>query len=159
MLIALGEAHRIAPVLRSSGLLDRPVATIESVRICKSDGVHLSDPHAAPDRDSAGLPIRQKLTVDTGEQDHWDGRPLHAELVRRLHVNGAAGVTVLRGVRGFYGDRETIADGLFGVRRNVPVHAVIIDTPKKVQRLWPMIDAITYEHGLVTSELVPALTR
>jgi len=157
MILAVGEAHKMQSVLPTlAPLLDQPVATIERVRICKSEGVHLSDLHAAPDHDEAGLPIRQKLTVHAEEQDQSHGRPLHAELVRRLHVNGAAGVTVLRGVRGFYGERETVADGLLTIRRNVPVHAVIIDTPKRIRRLWPMIDAVTHEHGVVTSELVPA---
>jgi PII-like signaling protein len=157
MVLAVGDAHSIQSALPTmAGLLDQPVATIERVRICKSEGVHLSDPHDAPDHDPAGLPIRQKIIVHAEEQDHSNGRPLYAELVRRLQVNGAAGVTVLRGVRGFYGEREPIADGLFGVRRNVPVHAVIVDTPEKIRRMWPMIDAVTFEHGVVTSELVPA---
>jgi PII-like signaling protein len=157
MLLAVGEARSIESALPTlAGLLEEPVATIERIRLCKSEGVHLSEPHDAPQHDPAGLAIWQKIVVHAEEQDRSNGRPLYAELVRRLHVNGAAGVTVLRGVRGFYGEREPIADGLFGVRRNVPVHAVIVDTPEKIRRMWPMIDAVTFEHGVVTSELVPA---
>ncbi|HWC85807.1 MAG TPA: DUF190 domain-containing protein [Solirubrobacteraceae bacterium] len=157
MIMAVGEAAGLIPALPAlARLVEDPVATIERVRICKSEGLHMSDPHAPPEHDSARLPIRQKLTVLTDERDHWNGRPLYAQLVRRLHVNAAAGVTVLRGVRGFYGERETAADSLFRLRRGVPVHAVILDTPKRIQRLWPMIDSVTHEHGVVTSELVPA---
>lgn len=164
MLEAVGESPAIGSVLPTlARLLDQPVATIERVRICKSEGRHLSEPHSVPAPDTArqhdpaaGGPMRQKLTVYAEEQDHSNGRPLYAELVRRLHVNGAAGVTVLRGVRGFYGERGMVADSMLRIRRNVPVHAVIIDTPKRIQRLWPMIDAVTYKHGIVTSELVPA---
>jgi PII-like signaling protein len=157
IVLAVGEARSIESVLPSlAGLLDQPVATIEPVRLCKSEGVHLNEPHTAPEDDPAGLPTWQKIVVQAEEQDRWHGRPLYAELVRRLEVNGAAGVTVLRGVRGFYGERETIADSLLTIRRNVPVRAVIIDTPEKIRRLWPMIDSVTYQHGVVTSELVPA---
>jgi PII-like signaling protein len=157
MVLAVGEAAGIVSALPTvARLVEEPVVTLERVRICKSEGAHLSEPHAVPERDPAGLPVRQKLMVHLREQDRWHGRPLYAELVRRLHVNGAAGVTVVRGVRGFSGGGETIADSPFRVRRNVPVHAVIVDTPSRVQRLWPMIDSMTYEHGTVTSELVPA---
>jgi PII-like signaling protein len=157
MLVTIGEARRLGPVLPTlSKLLEQPVATIERVRICKLDGVHLDEPHAVPERDAAGLPIWQKLMVHGEEQDHFEGRPLYVELVHRLHRHGAAGVTVLRGVRGFYGERATIADSPIRVRRNVPVHAVIVDTPQNVRRWWPVIDQVTSEHGVITSELVPA---
>jgi PII-like signaling protein len=157
MLAAVGPAGALAEALPTvTRLLDEPVATIERVRICKSDGVHLSDPHEVPDRDPVGLPIHQKVMVHVEEQDHWNNRPLYTELVRRLHVNGAAGVTVLRGVLGFYGRRGPVCDRVLAIRRNVPVHAVIVDTPENIRRLWPMIDSMTHEHGVVTSELVPA---
>jgi PII-like signaling protein len=157
IVLAVGDAAGIVSALPAvARLVEEPVATLERVRICKSEGAHLSEPHAAPEHDPAGLPVRQKLMVHLREQDHWHGRPLYAELVRRLYVNGAAGVTVLRGVRGFSGSGETIADSAFRIRRNVPVHAVIVDTPGRIQRLWPVIDSMTYEHGVVTSELVPA---
>jgi PII-like signaling protein len=157
MVLAVGEARSIESALPTlARLLDEPIATIERVRLCKAEGVHLSDPHTAPERDRTGLPLWQKIVVHAEEQDHANGRPLYAELVRRLQVNGAAGVSVLRGVRGFHGERETVADGWLTIRRNVPVHAVIVDTPGMIQRLWPMIDGVTHEHGVVTSELVPA---
>jgi PII-like signaling protein len=63
---------------------------------------------------------------------------------------------VLRGVRGFYGDREPFADRLLSIRRNVPVVVVAIDTPAGVRRWWPAVDELTREAGLVTAELVPA---
>src|SRR5437588_12823707 len=94
--------------------------------------------------------------VHVEEQAKFEGHPLHVELVRRLREAGAAGATVLRGVRGFYGDHEPFADRLFSLRRNVPVHVVAIDTASNLRRLWPIVDEVTGEAGLVTSELVPA---
>src|SRR5205807_8277909 len=85
------------------------------------------------------------------------GHPLHLELVRRLQEAGAAGATVLRGVRGFYANHEPFADRVLSLRRNVPVTVVVVDTPSNVQRLWPIVDEVTRDAGLVTSELVPAL--
>jgi PII-like signaling protein len=157
MLLAIGDGERITAALPEvARLLDDAVATIERVQICKSGGTHLGDPQFIPSRDHTGLPILQKLMVHTEEQAKWDGHPLHVRLVRRLREAGAAGATVLRGVRGFYGDREPFSDRVLSLRRNVPVHIVVIDTPANVQRLWPLIDDATSHGGLVTSELVPA---
>ena len=94
--------------------------------------------------------------IHVEEQAKHGRHPVHVELVRRLRESGAAGATVLRGVRGFYADREPFADRFLTVRRNVPVHVVAIDTPTNVRRWWPVVDELTAGAGLVTSELVPA---
>jgi PII-like signaling protein len=160
MLLAVGDAASIAAALPGlSGLLSDPVATIERVQICKAAGASLSRPKALGERDASGLPIWQKLMIHDEEQAKVDGHPLHRELVRRLREAGAAGATVLRGVRGFYGDHEPFADRLVSLRRNVPVHVVVVDTPENMQRLWPVIDEATSESGLVTSEMVPTIAR
>lgn len=157
MLIAVGDAHSIAAALpEASELLTDAVATIERVQVCKLDGAELSPPRAVPERDASGLPILQKLMIHAEEQAKVDGHPLHRVLVRRLREAGAAGTTVLRGVRGFYGGHEPFADRVLSLRRNVPVHVVVVDTPDNVRRWWPIVDELTAETGLVTSELVPA---
>jgi PII-like signaling protein len=88
------------------------------------------------------------------EQAKLDGHPLHVELVRRLRAAGAAGATVLRAVRGFYGEHEPFADRIVSVRRNVPLQIVVVDAPEAVGRWWPVIDQATRRDGLVTAQLV-----
>jgi PII-like signaling protein len=157
MLLCVGTADAAARALPElAELFDRPVVTFERVRLCKRDGQALTRPHDVPERDDGGLPIWQKLMVHASEQDHVDGRPLYVQLVRRLREAGAAGATVLRGVWGFYGNREPFGDRFLSLRRRVPVHTVIVDTPANIQRWWKVVDAVTTEHGVVTSELVPA---
>jgi PII-like signaling protein len=157
MLLAIGSPASLESALPGlARLLDEPVATLERVQICKSAGELLSEPHAVAERDPSGLPIWEKLMVHVEEQAKHDGHPVHVQLVRRLREAGAAGATVLRGVRGFYGEHEPFADRLLSIRRNVPVTVVAIDTPPAVRRWWPIVDELTREAGLVTSELVPA---
>jgi len=45
---------------------------------------------------------------------------------------------------------------LLSLRRRVPVVTVVVDRPEAIQRWWRVIDEVTDETGLVTSELVPA---
>ena len=69
---------------------------------------------------------------------------------------GISGATTLRGVRGFYSEHEPFADRMLSLRRNVPIHVILIDAPAEVARWWPIVDRATRADGLVTSELVPA---
>jgi PII-like signaling protein len=158
MLLSVGGAEAVRTALPGMAeLLTDAVATIERVQVCKLDGRLLSRPRPFPPRNESGMPVWQKVMVHTEEQAHIDGHALHRVLAHRLLAAGAAGVTVLRGVRGFYAGHAPFADRVLSVRRNVPVHVVVVDAPDEVQRWWPIVDGATREAGLVTSELVPAL--
>jgi PII-like signaling protein len=41
--------------------------------------------------------------------------------------------------------------------RHVPTVTVVIDTPDRIAAAFPVIDQLTSERGLVTSETIPAL--
>jgi PII-like signaling protein len=66
---------------------------------------------------------------------------------------------VLRGIWGFQGECAPHGDRVWQVGRRVPVVAVIVDVPDGIARSFEVVDEITAEHGVVTSELVPALSR
>jgi PII-like signaling protein len=157
MLVAIGEGSRLAPAWpQLASLIEDPVVSVERVQICKADGMKIADPEAVASKDEAGLPIWQQITVYADEQAHVHRRPLHVELIRALSEAGAPGATALRGVRGFYGNRGPFSDRVLSIRRNAPIQIVVIDHPVGVRRWWPVLDELTAEHGLVTSEVVPA---
>ena len=85
------------------------------------------------------------------------GQPLHLAIVRRLREAGAAGATCLRGIWGFHGNHTPHGDKFLQIRRQVPVCTIAIDTPERTARSFQIIDELTSEHGLVTSEMVPAV--
>jgi PII-like signaling protein len=45
---------------------------------------------------------------------------------------------------------------LLQLRRHVPVVTIIVDTPEAISRSFEIVDEVTAEAGLVTSEMVPA---
>jgi PII-like signaling protein len=139
MIIAVGAGAQIAGVLPALGaLLERPLITVERVQICKRDGVRLAAPEG-----------RNKLMV-------YGGAPLAGELVRRLRRAGAAGATSLRGIWGYHGDHAPHGDSLWQLRRHVPVVTVLVDTPERMARWFAIVDQLTAQTGLVTSEIVPS---
>jgi PII-like signaling protein len=157
MIISVGTGATIAQALQKIGsLLDRPLLTLETVRVLKRDGEHLADLDHVPERDDEGQQLWQKLMIYASEQARFDGHPLYVELIRRLRLADAAGATALRAIWGYHGDHAPHGDRLLSLRRHVPVVTVIVNRPEEIQRLWPIIDEATASTGLVTSERVPA---
>jgi PII-like signaling protein len=158
MIIAVGSGTSIGRVLPELGaLLRRPLLTLERVRICKRDGELLCAPAALPGTDETGMPLWHKLMVYTSEAALHDGQPLHRAIVRRLRAAGISGATTTRGVWGFQGDHPPHGDRLLQLGRHVPTVTVVIDTPERIAAAFAVIDELTAEQGLVTSERVPAM--
>jgi PII-like signaling protein len=183
MIIAVGSGTSIGRVLPELGaLLRRPLVTLERVRVCKRDGELIERPPALPGTDSYGnggtrpgpgaepAPITevprsrpsgeamwQKLMIFTSEGSLHDGQPVHRAIVQRLRRSGARGATALRGVWGFAGSHPPHGDRLFQLGRRVPVLTVVVDSPERIAESFTAVDELTAEHGVVSSEMVPAL--
>lgn len=137
--------------------MERPLVTLERIRVCKAAGRVLAGPHAPAGFGAGGLGAWVKLMVHAGHDARPHGRPLFIELVRRLRAAGAGGATVLHGIWGWDGDRRPGGDRLLSLRRHVPTLTVVVDTPDRAARWFELIDDLTDGQGVVTSELVPAL--
>jgi PII-like signaling protein len=179
------QISRVVPEL--GALLRRPLLTLERVTICKRDGELLSTPAALPETDQTGTAqtgtaqtgtaqtgtaqtgtaqtgtaqtgtaLWHKLMVYTSEAGLCEGQPIHRTIVRRLREAGISGATTLRGVWGFHGDHQPHGDRLLQAGRRVPAVTVVVDTPERIATAFPVIDELTAQQGLVTSETVPAI--
>jgi PII-like signaling protein len=161
MIIAVGSGDHITRVLPELGaLLRRPLTTLERVRVCKRDGELVERPHQLPGTDTSGLALWQKLVVYTSESALHNGQPIHRALVRRLRRSSATrGATALRGIWGFHGDHRPHGDEVLQLGRRVPVITTVIDTPDRIRTAFDIVDELTAEHGLVTTEMVPAVAQ
>jgi PII-like signaling protein len=158
MIEAVGSRDRVAAVLPElRSMLREPLITLERARVCKRDGELLQAPHGLARAGEHGRALWRKLTVYSSHDATHDGRPLHLEIVRRLRASDSAGVTCMAGIWGFHGDRPPHGDRFLQIRRHVPVVTVAIDSPERTARSFAIVDELTGEHGLVTSEDVPAM--
>ncbi|HEU0249087.1 MAG TPA: DUF190 domain-containing protein [Solirubrobacteraceae bacterium] len=155
LVLSVGEAARIERALTTlRQMLPSLLFTLEHAQVLKRDGQLLRQPAgASPGAESDSA--RVKLTVVTSEAARHRSRPVYLELVRRLREQGAAGATSLRGIWGFHGEHEPHGDRWLSLRRHVPVITEMIDAPERIVRLFEIVDELTSERGLVTSELVP----
>ncbi|HEX4837031.1 MAG TPA: DUF190 domain-containing protein [Solirubrobacteraceae bacterium] len=159
MVMAVGDAQRVGTALmRLEQILRAPLFTIERVRVCKCDGESLQTPHERHATDEHGTELWQKLTIVISEAARHENSSVHQELVQRLRRANAAGATSLRGIWGFHGDHTPHGDRLLSLRRHVPVVTVAIDTPDRIAGLFGIVDELTRERGLVTSEMVPVVS-
>ena len=159
MIIAVGTGRQVTDALPElETLLREPLFTVERAQLCKRDGELLARPPALPATDEQGRPLWQKLMVYTSEAALHDGVPVHRAIVRRLFDSRSArGATVLRGIWGFNGDHTPHGDSWLQLARRVPVTTVVVDAPDRISASFEIIDELTRQHGLVTSELVPAM--
>ena len=159
MIIAVGTGAQVIDALPElETLLREPLFTVERAQLCKRDGELLARPPALPGTDEQGRPLWQKLMVYTSEAALHDGVPVHRAIVRRLFDSRSArGATVLRGIWGFHGDHTPHGDSWLQLARRVPVTTVVVDAPDRISATFEVIDELTHQHGLVTSELVPAM--
>ncbi|MFZ0382567.1 MAG: DUF190 domain-containing protein, partial [Solirubrobacteraceae bacterium] len=130
---------------------------LERVRVCKRDSELLAPPPSLPAVDDSGLAVWQKLMIYASEQARHGRAPLHLALVRRLRESDASGATCVRGVWGFHGEHPPHGDRFLQLRRHVPMVTIVVDTPERIARSFEIVDEMTDEAGLVTSELVPAM--
>lgn len=156
MVISVAPAARLTPLLpRLKELAGEAGVTAERVQVLKRDGRVLREPEVVPGSDSSGLGRWQKLMLYSSEHTTFGGHPVHIEAVRRLRRGGAAGATCLRGTRGFDGRHAPHGDTFLSLRRRVPTLTVVVDTPAATGRWFEILDAITPDRGLITSEVVP----
>lgn len=154
-IISVGDAGalgRALPSLRE--LVPVPVATIERITVVKHDGRLLEPLPRIESQTDGEHGVWQTIRVYTRESALVEGRTLYTELTRRLRAAGAAGVTTIRGEWGFSSDEPPYGDRLFHPKSHVPTYTVYIDEPQRVAELWPIVDELTAEHGIVTSLFV-----
>jgi PII-like signaling protein len=159
MIIAIGTGARAAEAIPElEAMLRQPLVTLERVQLCKRDGQLLTRPATLPAADDRGRGLWQKLMVYTSEATRHEGAPVHRAIVKQLFDSRAAtGATVLRGIWGFHGDHKPHGDKLIQLTRQVPVTTIVVDSPERIAGSFDIIDDLTDRHGLITSELVPAL--
>jgi PII-like signaling protein len=136
------------------GLLRHPLITLEQVRVCKRDGQLLRRPERAGGVDDHGFARWQKLTVYTCEAAPHDGQPVHRAIVRRLGSAGVGGVSTYAGIWGLHRDRPPHGEHFLQRGRRLPVVITVLGTAERICAAFDVIDELTGERGLVTSQTV-----
>jgi PII-like signaling protein len=93
------------------------------------------------------------LRIHFGEDDTWQGKPLHAAIIERCIELGIAEAIVFRGVEGYGSGSRVRRSGHWGLSKDAPIQLSIVDTEEQIARLIPFLDAVVVE-GVIASSSV-----
>ena len=96
------------------------------------------------------------LRIFIGEQDKWQGQPLHEAIVHAARQSGMAGATCLQGFLGFGARSRLHTVKLLRLSEDLPVVVEIVDSEEKIQAFLPTLETMMGD-GLVTLEPVDVL--
>lgn len=91
------------------------------------------------------------LRLHICEGDKYRGKPLHEAIVNRCMELDIAGATVFRGLEGFTESADIRRPHLLG--HDLPIVINVVDTPEKIERLIPELDAMVDEGVIATSSV------
>lgn len=80
-----------------------------------------------------------KITVYLNEDDKWQHRPLHLELLSMLDKWEIAGGTALRAIAGFTYHHPVETSSLVDVGSKLPLVVQFIDTITKIESVLPTV--------------------
>ncbi len=96
------------------------------------------------------------LRIHFGEDDKWQGKPLHEAIVDKCSELGLAGVSVYRGIEGYGTSTRIRHSSLWMLSRDAPMMLSIVDAEEQIRRLIPHLDAMVGE-GLIAMSRVEAI--
>jgi uncharacterized protein len=88
------------------------------------------------------------LRIHFGEDDKWQGKPLHEAVFAKCRELGIAGATVYRGIEGYGTSTRIHRASLWTFSKDAPIVVSIIDTEEQINKLIPHLDTMVNE-GLV----------
>ncbi len=95
----------------------------------------------------------QLLRIFVGENDQWEGIPLHEAIIRKAREDGLAGATATRGFLGFGANSRIHTTKILRLSDDLPIIIEIVDKPDKIQKILPELDRMISE-GMITLEKV-----
>lgn len=136
---------KLAEIARSS------VIEVQDTTIFRSSSAE--EKHAP---ESAALKLQGKakmMRILIGENDKWNGRPLHEALVECLRANEIAGVTVYRGILGYGANRRMHKDSSLSLSHDAPILLTVVDTEEKLRTFTPTLDQMVKQGLVVLSDV------
>jgi PII-like signaling protein len=96
------------------------------------------------------------LRIHFGEDDRWQGKPLHEAILAKCKELAIAEAIVFRGIEGYGPGSRIRRSGHWTFSKDAPIQLSIIDSPEQIARLIPFLDAMVQE-GVVASSTVEAI--
>ena len=96
------------------------------------------------------------LRVHFGEDDRWEGKPLHEAILAKCQELGIQEAIVYRGIEGYGTGTRIRRTRHWHFSKDAPIQVSVIDTEERVAKLIPFLEE-TIGEGLVATSTVEAI--
>jgi hypothetical protein len=96
------------------------------------------------------------LRIHFGEDDRWQGKPLHEAILARCLELEIREAVVFRGIEGFGPSTRIRRSSHWSFSKDAPIQMSIIDTEEQIARLTQFLDSMV-EEGLVAASTVEVI--
>jgi uncharacterized protein len=93
------------------------------------------------------------VRIHFGEQDKWNGKPLHEAIYAKCQEWGMAEAIVYRGIEGYGSSTRIRHASHWKFSRDAPIMISIIDTEEQIAKLIPHLDEMIAEGLIATSHV------
>src|ERR687890_1776219 len=93
-----------------------------------------------------------------GDATRYGRRPMYRTMVKLLHEEEIAGVTVLRGIEGYSSTMQIRTAKIELLSLNLPVVIVAVDHKEKIEAAIPKVEEVVVTEGLMSVEKVEVVS-
>jgi PII-like signaling protein len=93
------------------------------------------------------------MRIFIGENDKWNGKPLHKALIECMRTNDIAGVTVYQGILGYGANRRIHKDSALHLSHDRPMMLSVVDTEERLRAFLPILDDMVQQGLVVFSDV------
>jgi PII-like signaling protein len=93
------------------------------------------------------------VRIHFGEDDQFQGKPLHEAIIHKCQELDMAGATVYRGFEGYGASTRIHRSHGFHFSSDAPIVVTIVDSDEKVRQLIPHLDAMLNEGLIAVSDV------
>jgi len=93
------------------------------------------------------------IRIHFGEDDRWQGKPLHDAIVSEAHRHDLAGATAYRGIEGYGASSRIHRHHLLGPADDLPILITIIDEASKIEAFMPVLETMVSDGLIAISDV------
>jgi uncharacterized protein len=96
------------------------------------------------------------LRIHFGEDDKWQGKPMHEAILAKCQELGLANAIVFRGIEGYGTSTRVRHTSHWKFSKDAPIMLTVLDTEEQIAKLVPHLD-LMIEEGLVAMSTVEVI--
>jgi len=93
------------------------------------------------------------LRLHFGENDKWQGKPLHQAIIEKCREMNMAGATVYRGIEGYGASTLIHRRHLLSFSQDLPLTVTVVDSGENIQKLVGVLDEMVTEGLIAISDV------